>query len=757
MSNIRSDSGRHMRLIHEIERDYPQAETDPERYLAYLVERLISQSPEAALQLLREHGANGIQSLPTLQLLTAALADRLLDKQEPQLVEELLQLAIEWHFPFDATLPRKLAKAYRRQGNLAKAREVLDAALKQRATQSPDVVRDLYDIAKAENRTVEAHALLNRLIQADASLATVSFAYKERTALPPEAGRPVRIALLSSYTLDLLVPYLDYECRNVNLAPEFYIAPFNQYMQEVLQLSSDLYRFNPEIIFIALAIDDLYPDVRRYPSLEDLNKAGEETRERIRILVDGLREHTNAAIVLHEFVLMNRSPHGILDNKNPNGLGRWINDLNCKLEDDFRSQERAYLLPLGQVLGSIGKEQSHNPKMQYMASMRLSGAALPELARYSMRYVKPLKGLTRKCIVLDLDGTLWGGIAGELGIEGIQLGPSAPGVEYMDFQEALLNLTRRGILLAICSKNNLDDVLPILQNHPYMRLREEHFAATRINWRNKADNTREIAEELNIGIDSLVFFDDNPNERELIRQLLPEVLTVDLPTDPARYRATLEAMSDFELLALTKEDELRGAQYQAMQQRRAVHNAAGSLEAYLHSLDIKAGINFATAETLNRLVQMFNKTNQFNLTTRRYQAADMTRFIAAKEHRVYTLNVCDRFGDHGLVGAAIIHEEDCCWHIDSLLMSCRVMGLSVETAFLHKIYQDAVQAGIKSLMGEFIPTKQNQPVEDFYRNHGFTQMKEPDKRQFWELDVTTAKVERPAWVAITGASQHDDS
>jgi FkbH-like protein len=327
----------------------------------------------------------------------------------------------------------------------------------------------------------------------------------------------------------------------------------------------------------------------------------------------------------------------------------------------------------------------------------------------------------------------------------------------MEFQEALRNLTHRGILLAICSKNNPEDVLPILQNHPHMQLREEHFAAIRINWKNKAENIREIAEDLNIGLDTLVFMDDNPNERELISQLLPDVLTVDLPTDPAYYRETLEEMSDFELLALTDEDEARVAQYHAMHQRRAVQNSAASLEEYFHSLDIHAEIGLATSQSLNRLVQMFNKTNQFNLTTRKYQAADMERFLGAGEYRVYTLRIRDRFGDHGLVGAAIVRNEGGRWHIDSLLMSCRVMGLFVETAFLHAIYTDAVRAGAATLAGEFIPTKKNSPAADFYSRHGFAPTTENNEQQFWALDVAARDIQRPAWIHMTVAPQnHDD-
>jgi FkbH-like protein len=329
----------------------------------------------------------------------------------------------------------------------------------------------------------------------------------------------------------------------------------------------------------------------------------------------------------------------------------------------------------------------------------------------------------------------------------VQLGPTAPGIEYLEFQEGLLNLTRRGILLAISSKNNPDDVLPIIRKHPYMRLREEHFAAVRINWRSKVENLPEIAQELNIGLDSLVFMDDNPHECEMMRQMLPEVLTVSLPSDPSRYRETLQEMSDFELLAITQEDETRSAQYQAMSHRRSVRAAAASLEDYLHSLDIHAIVEYAREMDVDRLVQMHNKTNQFNLTTRRYQAADITRFLAGGVYRVYTLHVQDRFGDHGFVGAAVIRSDNSRWHIDSLLMSCRVMGLGVETVLLHRIYEDAARMGITSLLGEFIPTKQNHPVKDLYEVHGFTAAPEHGEN-YWQLKTSETTIARPNWIKI---------
>ena len=436
--------------------------------------------------------------------------------------------------------------------------------------------------------------------------------------------------------------------------PAFHVAPFNQYSQQVLNAGSDLYRFEPDVVFLALGLEDLCPQAASPANRGEPAGARRALIEQVLGLVQAIESNSKALAVVHSFSALGRDPQGILQNRLADSFAGWLAGLNDELAGALRTHARSFLMPLDAVLGWVGRERSHHPKTWHMGSMRIAEAALPELARYSMRYVKALMGLTKKCVVLDLDGTLWGGIVGEAGPEGIALGPTAPGIEYVEFQRALLELTRRGVLLAICSKNNPDDALPVIRTHPHMVLREENFAAMRINWNNKADNIAEIAEELNIGVDSLAYIDDNPNERELIRQLLPEVLTVELPRDPSLYRRMLEDMTDFDLLALTQEDEKRAARYQANAKRRVEKSVAASLDEYLRSLEIRARIGLASPDSLGRLVQMFNKTNQFNLTTKRYQAEDVTRFMKSDEFRVYDLRVADRFGDHGLVGTAVV-------------------------------------------------------------------------------------------------------
>jgi len=736
------------KLIGELEGRSAPAALPAGLRLRQAFERLVVADPKSAADVMASHPAEISQTGPDLgNMLARTLLERKMHKE----ASRLLHAPGQTKLISDAAICIRLAKALAQEGNSAGAAQAFRSALAIDSNSGP-AIRGLYDLAARASRPEEASHWLTRLAEADSSYPTVSYVHKERQKLPAGRGRAVRIALLSSYVLDWLIPYLDLECRKAALCPEFYLAPFNQYSQQVLNPKSDLYQFKPDVVFLALGLEDIYPQIGAGAKAEELALAKNTIVGQVLGLVREIEAHSGALTVVHSFSALGRDGQGILQNRLANSFSKWLVSVNEDLAGELRTHERSFLMPLDAVVGWVGHERSHHTKMWYMASMRIAEASLPELARYSMRYVKALKGLTRKCVVLDLDGTLWGGIVGELGTEGVALGPTAPGIEYLDFQRALLGLTRRGILLAVCSKNNPDDALPVIRTHPHMVLREEHFAAMRINWKNKAENIREIAEELNIGVDSLVFIDDNPNERELIRQMLPDVLTVDLPRDPSLYRRMLEDMTDFDVLALTKEDEMRVAQYQANAKRQAAKSTAASLDEYLHSLEIQVAVDLIRRDALNRVVQLFNKTNQFNLTTKRYQAADVTRFMESNEYRVYDLHVVDRFSDHGLVGTAVVRKRREEWHIDSLLMSCRVMGLGVETAFLERICSDAKRAGAVSLTGEYIQTKKNQMVKELYAQHGFSLSKEEDGRQEWKLNIAVAPIAKPSWIiSATGA------
>ncbi|HET7391946.1 MAG TPA: HAD-IIIC family phosphatase, partial [Nitrososphaeraceae archaeon] len=365
---------------------------------------------------------------------------------------------------------------------------------------------------------------------------------------------------------------------------------------------------------------------------------------------------------------------------------------------------------------------------------------IPYLAEDLMGYIKALLGINRKCIALDLDNTLWGGVLGEVGFEGIDLGPSAPGSGFVEFQRLLLSLNQRGVILAINSRNNAEDALNVIRDHPYMVLREENFASLKINWNDKISNMKEIAEELNIGLDSISYIDDDPINRELMSKALPEVLTVDLPQDSSLYTRTLMGLSDFNLLTITSEDIKRGQMY--VQQRKRIElgkTLASDLEGYLSQLGIRIKIKKADQFTIPRIAQLILKTNQFNLTTFRYQEEDVRRFSQDKNILIGCAQTEDKFGDNGITGAFIVRKNGPSeWTIDTFLLSCRVIGRGVEDAIMGFILNEAKGEGVTKIKCQYIPTKKNKPCEEFLPNCGF---KREGEYWIWLPDIP-AKIPR---------------
>ena len=344
-----------------------------------------------------------------------------------------------------------------------------------------------------------------------------------------------------------------------------------------------------------------------------------------------------------------------------------------------------------------------------------------------MSYIKPLLGINRKCIVIDLDNTLWGGIVGEDGFEGIELGPKAPGNAYVEFQRLLLSLYQRGVILAINSKNNPEEALQVIRDHPYMVLREENFASIRINWENKITNIREIAQELNIGLESIVYIDDDPINRELMSKAVQEVLTINLPRDPSLYAPTLMDLNDLNVLTITEEDTKRGQMYIQQRERKEMEKTVSNLEDYLSQLGIRIKIKMADQFTIPRIAQLTLKTNQFNLTTHRYQEEDIRKFAQDKNMFVGCAQIEDKFGDNGITGAFIVRKDNLFqWTIDTFLLSCRVMGRGVEDAIMGFILSEAKKEGVSKIRGNYIPTKKNKPCEIFLSNYGFK-----NKGEYW--------------------------
>lgn len=646
------------------------------------------------------------------------------------------------------TAAREVVAALPADQRDASVRTMLDLFVK-RAPLDAGLLRLAADLAVQAGDGAPADALLGRLARADDSQATVRHVWRTRsTLLVPGAPRlPVRVALLSSYTIDPLIPYVDLECRALGLQPTMYVAPFNSWAQEVIAEDSALRRFDPEIAFLSVSIDDLIPDLAGTPGAAQLESAGAVAVERVAAVARRFAEWSRGTLVVHGFHSAYRDPAGPLAGRGGTpARANWLAHLNRALSEELTKLPNAYLLDMTDLLLRRPGGPVENPKMRHLAGMRLGEQTLGEVGRAYARYVAPLKGLARKCVVVDLDNTLWGGVVGEDGPQGIKLGGTSPGVEYQEFQRYLLGLTERGFLLAINSKNNPDDALEVIRSHEGMILKETSFSAVRINWKPKPENMASIAEELSIGLDALVFLDDNPDERELMRQLLPQVLTIDLPVDPSLYRRTVEGLPQLQSLVVTEEDRSRVEQYRSKREREQLKDTAASLDGYLHSLDITAEIAPAGDATLARVQQLFQRTNQFNLTTRRYDAGQLAAFARDPAWQLYVMRARDRFGDHGLVATALVRVAREAWTVDSFLMSCRVIGYGLETTLLARVCADARAAGAAAVLGEFIPTKKNIPAQDFYPRHGFVAAGQTDGVSRFHRPLADGGVARPAWV-----------
>jgi FkbH-like protein len=568
----------------------------------------------------------------------------------------------------------------------------------------------------------------------------------------PES-RKVKVGILSSFTVEPLVVYLDVKIRLAGLYPEIYVSPFNQYPQEILDKNSKLYAFNPDVIVIAIQAESLLSNefLSNFIQVPEERKKEkkEEVVNHVKNLISVLTSRTNALVLMNNFIVPWFSPLGILDNKVEIGLKEFFQELDTSLAKVYGSSKQVYIVDLESLAGKYGKSGCINYEMYYRGAIALSELFLLVVADEYLSYIKALKNLMRKCIVLDLDNVLWGGTLGEDGFDGIKLGGSPEGEAYIDFQRLLLSLYNRGIILAVNSKNNYEDAIKVINEHPNMILREKHFAAAKINWKDKVENMVAIADELNTGLDSMVFIDDSPQEREWMKRSLPEIYVLDLPKSPFQYCESLKGINDFNTLILSEEDKRRGEMYYARRKRTELMRSTGSLEDFLRSLDIRVEIRYADGFSIPRVTSLINRTNQFNLTSRRYTQTEVEKMCSKPdEFSIYSMKVADKFGDEGIVGVAIVKKKTQEWIIDSFLLSCRVIGRKVETSLLAKILKDARKNGVFQLIGEYVPTRKNVPAVSFYSDHGFELLEKKENIVKWSLNLKKANIKAPEWMRV---------
>lgn len=533
----------------------------------------------------------------------------------------------------------------------------------------------------------------------------------------------IRIALLGSFTLNGLAETIQVKCAEKKIQCTTYVGNYNQYNQEILNPTSSLYKFNPEISFLLIDTRTLLMDLFHHShsvSVEERRKLVDEKTNEILSLATKFSQTTKSKLVLANFSIPTFSSYGIFENKTDFGFHRMLNEINTKISDALSNSDSVYVYDFAGFVTKFGEKNIFDYKQFFFGDMKISLDYIPYLASNLMSYVIGYMGISKKCIVLDLDNTLWGGIVGEDGLNGLKLGPEPPGNAFMEFQKVLLSLHQRGIILTINSKNNYDDAIKVIREHPYMQLREDHFASLKINWNDKVSNMKDIANEINIGLDSIVFFDDDPVNREYMRINLPQVETVELPQDSSEFVNILKDLNEFSVLNITQEDQQRGKMYSEQRKRIELEKSAPDLEGFLKQLDLKISIKKANEFTIPRISQLTLKTNQFNLTTKRYQEKDIKKFSQDTNYFIGCAQVEDKFGDNGITGVFIVHKENQKeWFLDTFLLSCRVMGREVEKGILSHIINKAKEAGVEKIRAQFVPTSKNKPIEDFLPNCGF--------------------------------------
>lgn len=532
------------------------------------------------------------------------------------------------------------------------------------------------------------------------------------------SDRPHRCILISDFTIDSLGGYLSN--RDAPPAVECMIAPFDQVVQVLMDVSMECWQKNPDMAVVWTRPQGAVPSFNQV-----INFEGASTDQILRevddysALLAGIRDRVRAVFVPIWVVPPYQRTSGMLDMKAGIGVTNTLMRMNLRLAENLESVPNIHLLDTQRWVAVAGK-QAFNPKLWYMGKIAFGNEVFLEAARDIRSALEGLAGNSRKLVVLDLDDTLWGGTVGDVGWQSIRLGGhDQAGEAYVDFQRALKALTNRGILLAIASKNDEATALEAIDKHPEMVLRRGDFAGWKINWQDKAQNIADLVTGLNLGLQSVVFIDDNPVERARVREALPEVLVPEMPRDSMLYRSALVGLRCFDTPSITSEDTERTRMYSTERQRRDSRGIAGSLDEWLKSLQTKVTVEELDQGSLQRTAQLLNKTNQMNLSTRRLTEPELMAWAEQRQRRLWTLRVSDRFGDSGLTGILSVETKDRTLCIVDFILSCRVMGRKVEEAMLLTAVRYAQSIGLDEVSARHLPTPKNRPCLEFWRRSGF--------------------------------------
>jgi len=559
---------------------------------------------------------------------------------------------------------------------------------------------------------------------------------KQKEFLAAKAGfTPIKLGIVASHTMDYLAAALPGTGLRHGLVMDVVLARYGQAAQQLLDPGSDFAAQRLDCVLLAFDYRALGLGTVRIKR-DDAEEAISAAINHVTSVAAGVRDIIKATCVLQTLVAPSDPLFGSLDARIQGSPRAMIERFNARLLHDV-AKEDDLVVDVAFLASKAGLDCWNDARGWHKAKLPASLDATPLYADHVCRLLGAARGKARKCLVLDLDNTLWGGVIGDDGLDGIALGQnSAVGEAHVALQRFLLDLRRRGVILTVCSKNEDATARVPFRHHPEMVLKEDHIAVFIANWSDKANNLREIAATLNIGTDALVFLDDNPVERGQVREVLPEVAVPELTEDPADYIGLLANAGYFEAIGLSGEDLARADFYQANAERVSLEKV-GNLEEYLRSLQMVATISPFNAVGRVRVAQLINKSNQFNLTTRRYSESEVERFEDDPSKFCLQVRLADRFGDNGMISVIIVDKAPTEWSCDTWLMSCRVLGRRVEELVLATVAEEARNAGAKRLTGTYIPTKKNGLVVEHFAKLGFSKTGDlPDGGTSWALDLT---------------------
>jgi len=550
----------------------------------------------------------------------------------------------------------------------------------------------------------------------------------EKQGLVLEDAPKIKVAVCGSRNTQFFSKILHVFLMNQGLQVSIYESEYDSIRYEVLNPESGLYRFQPEILILLPNTSD----ITRYPALLDSSKQVddlvEETAAYYRSLWDSVLKQHPCVILQANFVLPLENTLDQMEINIPYSKTVFLTKLNLALMD---KPKQVHLIDENGLSNEIGKSRWFDPANTFLNKAPYAYEHLPTSIWIYVRKIMSLRGTYRKVLVLDLDNTLWGGVIGDDGVEGIQLDPNhVLGEAYLSFQSSILGLKEKGVILAVCSKNE-ESTAKLGFTHPNMRLRLQDIACFVANWKDKATNLKTIADSLNVKTDALVFFDDNPAERLIVKQFRPEVIVIDVPEDPSFYSSALYHSHAFDWPQITKEDLLRIKAVEGDLERENLKTQFVDYEAYLKSLEMSAVAGKIGSAQIERFVQLTNKSNQFNLRTQRVTEADVIELMKDKEVACISVDLSDRFSPYGIIACAILRKQGSSAFIENWVMSCRVLNRGVETLTLNLLVKQAIAWGCDRLMGEYIPSSKNEMVSQHYLKMGFHLIKE----NMYELDV----------------------